>query len=153
MRYMTKRWLTAAVTAVALASLLVAIVTMRARTTPEPPRVNLQTASTAALASNGIQLTEPVGSPQIDQAAASTAAVAEYPGSTVREAVLARVDDKNSASPVHCLCWVVSIKPSEGFYFPSAGPANRKATTAAPTYMILIIDAATGRFLEGTAGE
>jgi hypothetical protein len=125
--------------------------TVPARATPEPPAVVLRTASASALAATGIRLTAPTGSPAVDSAAASKAAIAQYPGSTVREVVLARVDDANSALPVHCLCWVVSLNPPDGFHFPSGGPPNHPNAAQKPTYWIMIIDATTGQFLEGTA--
>jgi hypothetical protein len=153
MRYMTRRSLLGALTALALGAAVAIVWATHARNTEPPQTVTLQTASTTALAATGIRLGAPVGSAKIDEATASTAAVAEYPGSTVREAVLAQVADEHAAPALHCLCWAVSIAPPDGSQFPSSGPANRPTTAVALSYSIMFIDANTGQFVEGTAGE
>ena len=141
---------TATLLAAAIAVSVLAVV-VRARATPPPPPITLQTASASSLAAVGIHLTAPVGSAAVSGDTAAKAAIAQYPGSTVREAVLARVDDTNSAAPVHCLCWVISLNPPDGFHFPSGGPPDSPNKDQVPSYWIMIIDANTGQFLEGTA--
>jgi hypothetical protein len=125
--------------------------TLRARATPTPAAVTLQTASASSLDGAGIRLTTPSGSPAIDGEAASQAAIARFPGS-VREAVLAQVEDRGAVPALHCLCWVISVYPRDGLQFPSGGPSGN-TNRQTPAYWLVIVDASSGKPVDGVASS
>lgn len=114
--------------------------------TPEAPL--LQTVDRAALAADGIRLRPPSRAPQVTRDRAEDGAGAFVQGSTVRESVLAEVDDTSAVPRIHCTCWVLSITPPEGLPFV---PANRRHSIER-NYYLLLIDAESGFFVEDTTG-
>ncbi|MGD0115753.1 MAG: hypothetical protein ABSC13_07105 [Dehalococcoidia bacterium] len=137
------------------AAVAVGTVLREARATPASG-VTLKSVSSAALAEVGITLSAPpANATAIARSAAESSVQAEIPGATVREGVLAIVDDIHANPAIHCLCWVMSITPPGGIKFPSAGPfgTGARATPSPPTFLLFMFDAATGAFVEGTSGN
>lgn len=116
----------------------------------EPPQ--LASVSSAELQSHGVELLLPaVPAVTIGVGVAEREATMRlFPGSRVREAVLARVRSRYVPIVDGCTCWIVSIVPPGGIVHPSAGPGGTRPILG--RYMLLYIDAGTGRFLYGTIG-
>src|SRR5437867_4335737 len=119
----------------------------------EPSTPRLAWASSESLAQVGIVLSAPDGRARVDGVSAVDRVTQEFPGASIREIVLAQVDDTHAVPERHCLCWVASIVPAGGLSFPSSGPPGASRTVAVPSYMIVLFDANSGAFVEGAASS
>ncbi len=85
----------------------------------------------------------------VSQAAAQRAALRAMPGSTVRETVLADFSDTHHVPAISTLAWAISLTDSSGFRPHSAGPARGRVVIK-PSYLVVFIDAGTGKFIMAT---
>ena len=107
----------------------------------------LSSVSTADLANAGIQLGAPTASATVSQAAAQQTALQQFPGSTVREAVLADFSNTDHVPAINTLAWAVSLTVPPGLT-----PQGPVGPTAKFTYLVVFIDATTGQFIMSTSG-
>jgi hypothetical protein len=89
----------------------------------------------------------PWDSPQVTQGQAGQIALKQAPGGTVLQTVLAEVVLTNSSFTKPRLCWVVSMPAS---LIVSSGPPGSPRRTA--TWYVILIDAHSGEFIQGSAG-
>jgi len=111
----------------------------------------LASVSTQGLASHAIYLGQPASQAILGQDAAVTTALAQFPGSHVRETLLAQVTDTRVPVINGRLCWIVSIVPSTGIVMPSAGPDGH--TPIYGDYFLVFVDAKSGTYLFGAIGQ
>jgi hypothetical protein len=126
-------------------------VTSAVRSAGSPPPISFAAVAPEVLEAAGINLTEPQNpsAPAGSAASGKTAAAAAskaFGGAAVRESHFAHCNVANAAPPIDEDCWAISLDPS-GFH--SHGPAT---TTIAATYLIVLIDPATGQALLGESG-
>jgi hypothetical protein len=114
-----------------------------------PAGPSLSAVSAQTLAAGGITLSNPTVSATVNKAAAVGVAQNQFPGAQVREAVLAQVRDDHQAPPLDRLCWIVSLVPPAGVG--SVGPSGNTSSPA--SYLLVFIDARTGAFVFGIAGN
>jgi hypothetical protein len=102
------------------------------------------------LSKSGIVLLNafPWDSPQVTQRGAEQIALKQAPGGTVLQTVLAEVLLTNPSSSTPRLCWVVSMP---GSVILSHGPPGSRQRTA--NWYVILIDAHTGEFIQGSAGD
>jgi hypothetical protein len=105
---------------------------------------SLQSVTSRTLAASGLTLSPASGAPTISADDAAKVALTYYSGSQVRERVLAVVHDTHIQPNLDRLCWVVSITPPGGIWSYDHRIAG--------TYQLLMIDAATGKYIFGTKG-
>jgi hypothetical protein len=110
---------------------------------------SLDSVSAQTLAAGGITLSSPVASAAVSKDAALQRAQSQFAGAQVREAVLAQVRDDHQVPVVDKLCWAVSLAPPAGTG--STGPPG--STSRPASYLVVFIDAQTGAFVFGTAGN
>jgi hypothetical protein len=84
---------------------------------------------------------------QITKGQAEQLAVKQAPGGTALQTVLAEVVLTNSSSTKPRLCWVVSMP---GSLTSSHGPPGSRQRTA--NWYVILIDAHSGDFVQGSAG-
>ena len=108
----------------------------------------MNTVSASKFAEAGITLSSPSESPKVSQSQAEAIATARYPGTTVRESVLAHYSNTHRTPKVDRLCWVISLG---GVALPLL-PAGGKSTPTAATFWAVAIDGNTGQYVEGFAG-
>jgi hypothetical protein len=89
----------------------------------------------------------PWDSPQITQGQAEQIALRQAPGGAVLQTVLAKVVLTNLSSRQPRLCWVVSMP---GSLILSHGPPGSRQQTA--KWYVILIDAHSGEFVQGSAG-
>ncbi len=130
--------------------------------TPQPV---LKSVPADLLESHGIHLARAAttGHLPVSRAEAEEMTREHWPGITVREAVLARVETENHVSD-GCLCWVVSSMPAGGIMISGPMPLTDADATARAQYVaelragmhdqyhIDVIDATTGRWLFASEG-
>lgn len=109
-----------------------------------PP--TLATVSATALASQGIELLVPQGQVRVSRARADSAALDQFAG-TVLESVLATVRSPGGPILDGCLCWVVSIRPTNPKSF--VAPPGESPRPATVDWLLVFVDARTGRFVFG----
>jgi hypothetical protein len=139
----------ALVTAGAVTALAVAGATLAAAATTNPTPV-LNSASATDLAQAGIQLKGPTSSAAVSQAVAQQTALQEFPGSTVREAVLANFSNTHHVPEINTLAWAISLTSPSGIDPASVGPPPGHPGLKL-SYLVVFIDAATGEFIQSTA--
>lgn len=115
-----------------------------------PSAVTMQSVSAADLAAQGITLQQATSAAAVTQTKAAGLASARFPGSTVREIVLAQVTDNYSVPVLRRTCWVVSLTPPAGAGTVTGGPPPGRPHKT--TYLILFFDAQSGAFVEGIQG-
>lgn len=119
---------------------------------PRPSTPALNSVSAATLAEAGIQLRAPTTSAVISQAAAQQTALLAFPGtSTVRETVLADLSDTHHVPAINALVWAVSLTVPSGYRPASAGPPPGHPGMKV-SYLVVFIDAMTGKFVMATSG-
>jgi hypothetical protein len=117
-----------------------------------PPTPLLNSVSAATLAEAGIQLRAPTTSAVISQAAAQQTALQAFPGtSTVRETVLADFSDTDHVPAINALAWAISLTVPSGYKPASAGPPPGHPGMRV-SYLVVFIDATTGKFIMATSG-
>lgn len=141
------KFLAAAVIACILLVLAGGLLTVRAAGSTSGPTLTAVSAQT--LASGGITLSTPTTTAAVSQSAAIQAAQTQFPGAQVHQAVLAQVQDSHQVPALDRLCWAVSLVPPAGTE--SVGPPG--STPLPASYFVLFIDAQTGAFVFGTAGN
>lgn len=106
--------------------------------------------STERLSQSGIVMLNgfPWDSPQVTEGRAEQIALKQAPGGTVLQTVLAEVILTNPSSNKPRLCWVVSMP---GSLVISHGPPGSRQRTA--NWYVILIDAHTGEFIQGSAGD
>jgi hypothetical protein len=129
---------------------MIGVYSARVFATPAPP--TLQTARASELALEDITLGNPAAAAQVTRAQAERTVLTEFPGSQIRESVLAQLHAQRMPSAAHRLCWVVSIVPPGGLWQPSSGAPGNQARIPAD-YFLLFVDAQTGQYLFGTMGH
>jgi len=97
----------------------------------------------------GMRLDQPQHSAIVGAATAAQAATSRFGRARVREEVLAEVRDTHVPAVDGKLCWIVSVMPAGGLWFPS-GPPSSKPSQA--RFLLVFIDAQTGAFLLGDMG-
>lgn len=85
--------------------------------------------------------------PQLTKGQAEQVALKQAPGGTVLQTVLAEVILTNPSSTKPRLCWVVSLP---GSLIVSHGPPSSRQRTA--NWYVILIDAHSGEFVQGSAG-
>ncbi len=123
--------------------------------TQAPPAIDIDAASRSTLESFGVVLAAPVegvDEPAINVQTAEKAALNEFPGE-VTERVLARADDYHTTPPVQCLCWIFAVKPKDGNFAPSGGPVGNDSKPEEYDFLVILVDARTGLFIEALAGH
>ena len=85
--------------------------------------------------------------PQVAQGQAEQIALRQAPGGTVLQTILAEVVLTNPSSAKPRLCWVVS---TPGTLVVSHGPPGSRQRTA--SRYVILIDAHSGEFVQGSAG-
>ena len=106
--------------------------------------VALQSVTMHRLAEDGISLGVPKSAPTVSGNDAHATALQSFPGSQVRERVLALVTDDRVQPAIKRLCWGVSIVPPQGIW-----SSNHQVQG---TYDLLFIDATSGKYFFGTKG-
>ena len=137
----------------AVCAAVVAVLVFSLGADATPPAPALKDVSLATLAQAGVHLQAPTSAAKVSSDAAAKISMQAFPGSTVGEAVLADFSDTNRVPAIHALAWVVSLRTPTGFHAPSYGPPPGDQTLNAPSYLVVVIDATTGAFIEGTAGS
>jgi hypothetical protein len=136
----------------ALGATAVAGITSRVLATPPPPSVALQSVDPQTLLDEGITLHAPNSAAALSQSRAEAIAVEMNPGASARESVLVDFEDSHAVPAIHCLCWVVSLNRPDGeIVLPSLGSDAK--TSFAEKFFIVMIDATTGKFVEGTSSS
>ena len=107
-----------------------------------PPTPSLRGISPENLALTRVTLGSPHEAAGVSQQAAETAALAQYPGTQILDAVLAHARKAYRLPDAGQLCWVVSISPPMASV--SGVPASRELPVR---YFLVFIDAHTGKFL------
>jgi hypothetical protein len=109
----------------------------------------LRTVSAQRLSQSGIMMVNPFpwDPPRITQAQAEQIALKQAPGGRVLQTVLAEVILTNPSARAPRLCWVVSLP---GSMTHSSGPPGSLQRTA--NWNIVLIDAHSGEFIQGSAG-
>lgn len=113
---------------------------MTAHATPTPPSLNGVSAENLALFR--ITLQTPHESAAVTQEAAVHTALSHFPGSQLRDDVLAHALKPYRLPATGRLCWVVSITPPMATV---SGPPGSKEIPV--RYFLVFIDAQTGQFL------
>jgi hypothetical protein len=105
--------------------------------------------SAERLSQSGIVMLNPFpwDPPQITKGQAEQLALKQAPGGTVLQTVLAEVILTNPSSTKPRLCWVVSLP---GSLIMSHGPPGSRQRTA--NWYVILIDAHSGEFVQGSAG-
>ena len=85
--------------------------------------------------------------PQITKGQAEQLALKQAPGGTILQAVLAEVVLTNPSGTKPRLCWLVSMP---GSLIMSHGPPGSPRRTA--NWYVILIDAHSGEFIQGSAG-
>ena len=111
---------------------------------------SIKAVSRQRLAEAGIVLINPLpwDQPSVSQAVANQLAIQQGPGGPVLQSVLAEVVLTNPTTRQPRLCWVVSLPASS---VSSHGPSG--STLQRATFYLVLIDAHTGQFVEGDAGN
>jgi hypothetical protein len=104
----------------------------------------LQSVSAQRLAEDGITLAAPSSAPGVSADDVQATALQHFPGSQVRERVLAVVRDDHVMPAINGLFWIVSIVPPGGIW-----SSNHQSEG---TYDLLFIDAMSGKYFFGTKG-
>jgi hypothetical protein len=86
--------------------------------------------------------------PKTTAGEAQQTSLKQEPAGTVLQTVLAEVVLTNPSTSKPRLCWVVSMP---GSLIPSYGPPGSRKLTA--TWYIILIDAHSGEFVQGSAGN
>jgi hypothetical protein len=86
--------------------------------------------------------------PKVTAGQAQQTALKQEPGGTVLQTVLAEVVLTNPSPSKPRLCWVVSMP---GYLIASNGPPGSRKLTA--TWYIILIDAHSDEFVQGSAGN
>lgn len=141
------KFFVAATIACVLLALGGGLFTVRAAGSSTGPTLSAVSAQT--LAAEGIALMSPSTSATVTESAAIETAESQFPGAQDREAVLAQVRDDHQVPALDRLCWVVSLVPPVGTE--SIGPPG--STPQPASYFVVFIDAQTGAFVFGTAGN
>jgi hypothetical protein len=118
---------------------------------PQPP--SLASIDAATLQQEGITLGTPTGAAVVSQASVEQQAQRRFPGSSVNQTVLAEFNDTHHSPAIQALAWVVSLSPPPGFRGPSNGGRSSTQGVANASYLVLVFDAGTGAFVEGTTGS
>lgn len=109
--------------------------------------VTLTTAPSDVLASEGINLEAPTSAALISRSQAETAAQLAFPqAGGVREAILVHLNSPSRPLADGRLYWVVSLD-LKGMPFPGQGPLGSPQLQAKPSFLLVFIDAATGKFV------
>ena len=105
--------------------------------------------SAERLSQSGIVMLNPFpwDPPQLTKGQAEQLALKQAPGGTVLETVLAEVVLTNPSATKPRLCWVVSLP---GSLMVSNGPPGSRQRTA--NWYVILIDAHSGEFVQGSAG-
>lgn len=111
--------------------------------------VPMTSVSSATLAANGVELLVPSSGAAVSADQAAAVALRYYAGATVRERVLARVQDEHVHPALDRLCWVLSIVPRGGIFSASGGGHGVQLPG---TFRLFIVDAESGAPLLGIAG-
>lgn len=118
---------------------------------PQPP--SLASVGAATLQREGITLGAPTGAAVVSQASVEQQALQHFPGSSVTQTVLAEFSDTHHSPAIQALAWAVSLSPPPGFRAPSNGGPWNTQGAASVSYLVLVFDARTGAFVEGTTGS
>jgi hypothetical protein len=117
------------------------------------PIPGLKAAPAEQLASAGITFRAPSAPAVISSDVATRAALVQVPGGTVDQIILADFTDTHRSPAVSGLVWAVSFRPSAAVVRPG-GPAVGHSDAMAPlVYIVILIDANTGEFVEGLSGS
>jgi hypothetical protein len=110
---------------------------------------SLRGVSAARLSQSGIVMLNPFpwDPPQVTQGQAEQIALKDAPGGAVLQTILAEVILTNPSAAKPRLCWVVSMP---GSLVMSHGPAGSRQRTA--NWYVILIDAHSGEFVQGSAG-
>jgi hypothetical protein len=111
----------------------------RVEATPAPPAIPGLTAQDMTW--QGISVAGPSGAPTVTTTQALQSVPQLPAGSRVLQTVLADFTDSNLTPAVHCLCYLVSVTPTD----PPTGPSGTPMQPG--TYRIEVIDAMTGTWL------
>lgn len=125
-----------------------------ATTTNDGNVISMQSVSAAQLGAAHLHLVRPNSGAAVSRGQAEQTARAAFPmAGAVREAQLAFLDSPNYPSYTGKLYWVVSLELN-GLDFPSSGPPPRghKVAHAQPSYLLVFIDADTGKFVFASMG-
>lgn len=118
----------------------------------QPPA--LASVDAATLQREGITLGTPTGAAVASQASVEQQALQQFPGSSVNQTVLAEFSDMHHVPAIQTLAWVVSLSPPPGFHAPSNGGfRSGTQSISSASYLVLVFDAGTGAFVEGTTGS
>ena len=111
--------------------------------------LSLRNVSAERLSQSGIVMLNPFpwDGPQVSRAQAEQTALKQGPGGSVVQTVLAEVVLTNPSPAKPRLCWVVSLPSSQ---IVSSGPPGSQRRTA--DWYIILIDAHSGEFIQGSAG-
>jgi hypothetical protein len=110
---------------------------------------SIRAVSADRLREDGIVLLNPFpwDQPTISQSQAETIGIKQGPGGPVLQSQLAEVILTNPSTRAPRLCWIVSLP---GSLVTSHGPAGSPQRHA--SFYLVLVDARSGEFIEGTAG-
>ena len=142
----SRRYVLVAAVVFAVAAVL-AWSTASGRSAGPNPAVTFSTVPAAKLAVAGITLSAPSGpTPSAaDGDAAATAASLDYGGRSILESHYAHCTDTQSVPALSEDCWAISLDPSG---LSASGPVDQQAT-----YLLVLIDPTTDKFIEGADGH
>jgi hypothetical protein len=138
-------------TSVGLAGLALAAILVFATVRLLHPAIgpSVRGVSAERLSQSGIVMLNPFpwDPPEVTQGHAEQIALKQAPGGSVLQTVLAEVVLTNPSTTKPRLCWVVSMP---GSLIVSHGPPGSRQRTA--SWYVILIDAHSGEFIQGSAG-
>jgi hypothetical protein len=110
---------------------------------------SLRNVSVDRLSQSGIVMLNPFpwDEPEVSRAQAEQIALKQGPGGNIVQTVLAEVVLTNPSTAKPRLCWVVSLPGSQ---IVSHGPPGSERRTA--NWYLILVDAHSGEFIQGSAG-
>lgn len=133
-----------------------AIVLLNASANGATPPVPVLAIPPSQLAAGGIQLDAPssaqLSAAKIDQGTAVTIALNAVQGAKVIETHLSYVTDHFTDPEWHCLCWVVSVDPTNMVFNGPHRAAGLPPKPMKAAYSLILVDATTGRAVAQRTG-
>jgi hypothetical protein len=118
------------------------------------PNPCLESIRAPQLLEHGLTLLPPTESPKVNASDARQSIDSLFPGARILEMVPAVLGSTIAPDLDGKFCWVASIVPKGGIWFPSSGaPGNSDQRSRSAHYEYVLIDATTGEFLQGGMGD
>lgn len=124
------------------------LATMRAGASAPVPTLTTISAEQLSRAEVGLSAPPAASGPLVSSQTALSAALASFPGTGVRETVLATVVDSSTTPASQCLCYAISLTPTGSI---SQGPPG-SPSFGPPAFLLAVIDASTGQFRFAVSG-